>query len=370
MQLSMTAFEERLRAKARRERAPVACIFEITPTCNLRCQFCYVALDPYKGPYLSTAQICRVLDKLAAAEVLWLVLTGGEIFSRRDFPQIYAYAQSKGFLVTLFTNATMVSEKVADLLRANPPHSVEVSIYGADRAHYEETTQIPGSFERFERGVRRLMDAGVRLVMKTPLSQLTEDHIPALIDWCRARGLPFKLDPSMDARHDGGQQPKVFRIAPRGVKRVLAEIDALNGLPPAPPPLPDCAEKPAPGEQLEQLYQCGAGRTSLFVDALGMASHCVIDRDPAFPLLEMDFGDVWARIGDWVTQPLPKGAPCSGCTLRQGCSNCPARSRLANGSPYLKDPYYCDITHVEHGLEPERHPARYTARRSLAACAV
>jgi hypothetical protein len=108
----------------------------------------------------------------------------------------------------------------------------------------------------------------------------------------------------------------------------------------------------------------------VFVDALGMASHCVIDRDPAFPLLDMEFEEVWARIGAWVTQPLPPEAPCSGCTLRKSCSNCPARSRLANGSPYLKDPYYCDITHIEHGLEPERHPARFGARRSLAACAV
>jgi hypothetical protein len=101
----------------------------------------------------------------------------------------------------------------------------------------------------------------------------------------------------------------------------------------------------------------------VFVDALGQASHCVIDRQPSFPILEMPWEQLWAEMGSWVTQPLPADASCSGCSLRGGCSNCPARARLATGSPYLKDQYQCDITHAIHGLPPSRQ-----APRPLAAC--
>ena len=163
MQLSMDRFEEQLGDRARRARHPLSCLFEITPRCNLRCHFCYVALDPYQGPYLDTEQACRVLDVVERAGVLWLTLTGGEIFSRRDFPAIYEHALGKGLLVTLYTNATMVTESVAQMLAERPPFSVEVSIYGADAAHYESTTGIPGSFARFERGIARLQDALVRI---------------------------------------------------------------------------------------------------------------------------------------------------------------------------------------------------------------
>src|SRR5690242_3027563 len=121
MDLMLSAFQERVSRRARRERIPLNCLFELTPTCNLRCRFCYVALDPYKGPYLSTAQICLILDKIAEAGVLWLTLTGGEIFSRRDFAAIYQYARNKGFLVTLYSNATLVSEAIAKLLKEQPP---------------------------------------------------------------------------------------------------------------------------------------------------------------------------------------------------------------------------------------------------------
>jgi len=363
MQLSMDRFEERLGARARRTRQPLSCLFEITPRCNLRCRFCYVALDPYRGPYLDTEQSCRVLDVVERAGVLWLTLTGGEVFSRRDFGAIYAYALSKGFLVTLYTNATMVTESIAQLLADRPPFSVEVSIYGANAAQYEATTQIPGSFTRFERGVERLRTAGVSLLMKCPISTLSADHADALVQWCADRSLPFKADPVIDARHDGGQEPTLYRIEPRRVVQLRDELYRLrHGAPRPAGPLPECSARDDTGGP-EELYTCGAGRIAFFVDALGNASHCVIDREPSFPILTMPWEELWSKMGDWVTQPLPSDASCSGCSLRGGCSNCPARARLATGSPYSKDPYQCDITHAIHGLPPSREPTR-----PLAAC--
>lgn len=121
------------------------------------------------------------------------------------------------------------------------------------------------------------------------------------------------------------------------------------------------------GQGPEELYTCGAGRVVFLVDALGNASHCVIDREPSFPILDMPWDALWSAMGDWVKQPLPTDAPCSGCSLRGECSNCPARARLATGSPFAKDEYQCDITHAIHGLPPARHAAR-PATRPLAAC--
>ena len=386
MEVLMSAFQARISKNARKERRPLTCTFEITPTCNLRCHFCYVALDPYKGPYLTTEQIGHILDTLRDAGVLWLTLTGGEIFSRRDFPEIYRRAKRNGFLVTLFTNATMVNERIAAVLAEDPPFSVEVSIYGADAEHYEGTTGIKGSYARFERGVRLLQETGVPLVLKTPVSKLTEDHVPALREWCTSRGLPFKVDLTLDVRHDGGQEPALYRIEPRKMPSLVDRLNAMDPvaraedvrqavLPEPRPepgtrvgPLPECSDVDA--TRAGELYTCGAGRTGFFIDGLGNASHCVIDREPAFPMLSMPWEEIWGQMGEWVTQPLPAEAPCSGCTMRSSCGNCPARSRLATGSPYAKDTYFCDITHLEHGLEPAPRVPVLAAPRQLGACAV
>jgi radical SAM protein with 4Fe4S-binding SPASM domain len=368
---SKETLSRRLHRDARGKRIPLSCLFELTPTCNLRCHFCYVALDPYAGPYLSTAQVCGILDTLERAGVLWLTLTGGEIFSRRDFPQIYRYAKSKGFLVTLFTNATMMNERLAELFRELPPLTVEVSIYGHNAEIYEKTTQIPGSFSRFERGIGLLVGAGIPVVLKTPISTITQHHLGDIVAYVQARGLKFKIDATIDARHDGGEQPKLYRIAARGIPALIDEMDTINyGAPQRSNsrPLPECSIE-SPDARADELYRCGAGRTGFFIDGLGNASHCVIDREPSFSMLEMQWDEIWARMGDWVTQPLPKDAPCSGCGLRHQCGNCPARSRLATGSPHLKDTYYCDISHELNGLPPLKHPDYRALARPLGSCA-
>jgi radical SAM protein with 4Fe4S-binding SPASM domain len=359
--LGFEAYVERRMATAVRDRRPLSALFELTPTCNLRCHFCYVALDPYKGPYLSTAQVCAIIDKLEAAGLLTLQLTGGEIFSRRDFEQIYRHAHATGMMINLFTNATLVNERIAALLTELPPAFVEVSIYGADAEHYEGVTGIRGSFAKFERGVRLLQEAGVALYLKHPASTLTAEHVPAIRAWCEARHLPHKLSFTIENRHDGGDTPSLYRIQPKRVRELETFHRGPRDLPTA-----ECSITPDDG--IERLYRCGAGRVALFVDGLGNASHCVIDRSPSFSLIELSFEEVWERIGAWIDQPLPADAPCSGCSLRAGCDNCPARARLSTGSPYLKDDYYCDITHAAHGLPPGAAAAMKVAPRPLGAC--
>ncbi len=373
MALTVEEFEWRITARARKERRPLSCLFELTPSCNLRCHFCYVAHEPYRGPYLSTVQVCSILDKIAAAGVLWVTFTGGEIFSRKDFPQIYCYARRIGLVVILYSNATLVDQRIADLLRELPPSSIEVSIYGADAEHYEGVTGIPGSFRRFVRGIDLLRGAGVRLILKAALSTSADGHVAAIRAFAAERGLPLMLDYGIDRTHDpkhaGHDAPALYRIEPRRVKELFGEVDELHGkLGPVHVDHTRGAGR-IDGRGTDDLYQCNAGRTGIFIDGLGNASHCVIDRQPSFPLLDMEWEDVWAQIGEWVTQPLPSDAPCSGCDLRSSCHNCPARSRLATGSPYLKDTYYCDVTHVLHGLDPVEHPDyQAMAARPLGAC--
>ena len=361
-----STYEATARLRAMQSRQPLQCLFELTPTCNLRCHFCYVALEPYAGPYLSTAAVCRVIDVLAEAGVLWLTLTGGEIFSRRDFAEIYRYARGRGMLVTLYTNATMVTEAHARLLAELPPAGIEVSIYGADAEHYDAVTGVPGAFTRFERGMQRLLDAGLRPLMKHTASALTADHIPAVRAWCETRGLRHRFSVDIEARHDGGAQPTLYRIEPKRAADMRAQLNSAAGVR-SEGPLAECGMGLPADETQDRLYRCAAGRTGFFVDALGNASHCVLDRDPAFPLLEMPWDEVWAGIGAWVEQPLPATAPCSGCSLRGGCNNCPAKARLATGSPFEKDPYHCDVTHAAYGLPPA--PYQRPTMRPLAACA-
>jgi len=75
----------------------------------------------------------RLLDELLEMGCLWILYTGGEIFARRDFLDIYTEAKKRGSLVTLFTNGTMITPRIADHLVEYRPFAIEITLYGATR---------------------------------------------------------------------------------------------------------------------------------------------------------------------------------------------------------------------------------------------
>src|SRR5229473_6952125 len=122
---------------------------ELTYGCNLHCVHCYT--DCYNRPdlikqELRYEEVIRVLDQLAMEGCLWVCFTGGEIFMRRDFLDIYAYAKQKGFIITLFTNGTMISTRIAEYLEEYPPFKIDISVHGVTEETYEKVTQVPGSY--------------------------------------------------------------------------------------------------------------------------------------------------------------------------------------------------------------------------------
>jgi len=76
---------------------------------------------------LTLAEHIRLLDELVAAGCLWVLYTGGEIFGRKDFVDIYQAAKSRGFLVTLFTNGTLITPQIADMLAEWRPFAIEIT---------------------------------------------------------------------------------------------------------------------------------------------------------------------------------------------------------------------------------------------------
>ena len=70
---------------------------------------------------LSLEEHVTLLDELVEMGCLWILYTGGEVFARKDFLDIYAEAKKRGFLITIFTNGTMITPKIADYLAEYQP---------------------------------------------------------------------------------------------------------------------------------------------------------------------------------------------------------------------------------------------------------
>ena len=97
---------------------------------------------------------------------LWFLLTGGEPLVRRDFLEIYQYIKRKGLLATVFTNGTLLTPKIADVLAEWRPFAIEITLYGRTQETYERVTGIPGSHARCMRGIELIMERGLPLNLK------------------------------------------------------------------------------------------------------------------------------------------------------------------------------------------------------------
>ena len=155
---SYSALSARISRQARGSRLPTNGTIEITHRCPLACAHCYNNLPVGDREALrrelSTDELRRIIDEIADAGCLWLLFTGGEIFARKDFLEIYTHAEQRGLLVSLFTNGTQVTPAIADYLAIWRPFAIEITLYGRTRETYERLTGVPGSFDRCMRGIR------------------------------------------------------------------------------------------------------------------------------------------------------------------------------------------------------------------------
>ena len=140
-------------------------------------------------------------------------LTGGEIFLRKDFFEIYDHARQLGLIVTLL-NGTTVTERIAERLAADVPYSIEVTLYGRTRETYEKVTGVPGSHEKCYRGVELMLERGLTVKLKTIVMRTNQHELVDMASYAKGHGPEFKYDTMINPNFDGSLMPCNVRLSP------------------------------------------------------------------------------------------------------------------------------------------------------------
>lgn len=322
-------------------RIPIAGTLDLTWRCNLRCTHCYLgSLSDPAGVSREFGEEPwrRVIGEIAEAGCLYLLLSGGEPLLRPDFSRIYRHAKESGFLVTVFTNGTLVGDAEVELFSDLPPETVEISIYGANAETCDAVTGVPGSFDRCMAGIEALATAGVRLTVKTVLLKDNVNDIEAMRQIAEGFGVPFRFDPVVLPRFDGDRSPIHLRIDPEtAVEAELSDPERWDGW---------CRTLERFPEPVffDTLYACGAGDTDFYIDPFGNLKPCLMLPEPAFPLSGGSFDSGWwGAMKAFNERTPPAGFPCNGCDKLMACDFCPSAFRLETGSETLPSAYICRL---------------------------
>ena len=329
-------------------RVPVEASLEVTRRCPLECQHCYNNLPmgdlAARNRELSKQEYEQLLTELAEMGVIWLLFTGGEIFARKDFLEIYTFAKQKGFLITLFTNGILINEKIADYLREYPPFAIEITLYGRTKETYEALTQIPGSYDRCMRGIGLLMERGLPLKLKTVGTRTNAHEVIAMRDFAEQElGVEFKFDSLLNPRIDCSQAPLEVRLSPEEVvaldlhwPKMAFEYRQL---------LDRSISQPAAPSKT--VYVCGGGVKSFAIDPYGHMSICVISHRETYDIRKGSVREGWEQFLLQVRQrERTRPSKCDTCRIRSVCSTCPATGELEAGDPQSPVEYLCEVAHL------------------------
>jgi radical SAM protein with 4Fe4S-binding SPASM domain len=346
---------DRLKSK----RVPLSFDLEITARCNNDCRHCYINLPPgnreARERELSAAEIAGIADQAAQLGALWCLITGGEPLLRPDFPDIYLMLKRKGLLVSVFTNATLVSEAHVALFKKYPPRDIEVSVYGITRDTYERVSRTAGSFDKFMRGLNLLMDTGVSIRLKAIAIQSNFAEQAAIAAFCRAHTKDYyRFDPQLHLRFDGDSgrnaEIRAERLTPDQII-ALEEADeqrmsALQN---------DCdalIREEFTHHGCDHLFQCSAGNGSFNISYDGMFRLCssLWAPEAVYDLRQGTLADAWCdfvpRVRDMRSTRQEFLKTCRACSLVNLCLWCPAHAHLETGELDGPTPYFCAVAHA------------------------
>lgn len=348
--------------KEKPKRIPVNGTFELTVRCNLHCKMCLFRHDDSENEEilqneLSAAQWIDMARQAAEAGTLTLLITGGEPMLRPDFCEIWEGIYKQGFLITLYTNATLVTDQIIETLRKFPPHKIGVTIYGARSETYERVCGSADAFQKALAGMHKLQELPSKMDFRTTI---IKDNLSDLDDMCELIHKEFgshhkliqtrivtqsvrgacadvnqcRLDPEENVRlsfHRGLKIIKDFVGDSYDEKNLVFEqIDHST----------DSTIKPR-----LTLFGCNAGMSDYTISWDGQLLGCQMMGNFAENAIKKGFLRAWKDFPKQVKLP-PVNQKCLSCDSKDICNTCCASRYAETGDLGGCPEYVCRDTKV------------------------
>ena len=354
LQLSGFQLWEKLYARRR----PVAFDLEVTARCNHGCRHCYINLpaadQEARAAELSPEEIGSIAGEAVSMGAVLCLITGGEPLLREDFREIYLALKRLGLLVSVFTNASLITPEHVRLFKKFPPRVLEVSVYGVTPATYEAVTRRPGSFAAFRRGLDLLLGNGVPVRLKAMALRANVHELPDIARFCRARTRDyFRFDPSLHLRFDNdaarNAEIRAQRLSPEEIVSIeRADSERFQAL------KKGCDQfiGPCGPEGCDHLFHCGTGRQSFAVSYRGLFRLCssLWHPDCVYDLRRGNLKEAWDKLAPLVREMRSQDheflQKCRRCPIINLCLWCPAHAHLESGRLDARVEYFCRVAYA------------------------
>ncbi len=343
------------------ERNPTEGTFELTIRCNLHCKMCLFRHDDSENreiiaKELTAAEWIDLGRQAAEAGTFSLLITGGEPLLRPDFCEIWEGIYKQGFIITLYTNATLVTDKVMETLRKYPPHKIGITLYGASPEIYEKVTGSAEAFYKAVDGIRKFKTLPSALDFRTTVIKDNYDDVPnmeALVaEFTDGEGVLTETRMVYPAVRGGCADVQGCRLDAREnielyfrrTKQKLREEICAEGSDPKDRGFRIIQKKEHPlpsGKYRCSLLGCEAGMTSYTVSYDGFLLPCQLLGQFSRDVKKDGFKSAWDCLPFEMRLP-GLCAKCAACEILDYCAACPATRFAESGDMGGSADYLCE----------------------------
>jgi SynChlorMet cassette radical SAM/SPASM protein ScmF len=333
--------------------------FYLTEGCNLRCRHCWIApkyqVDCEATPALDFELFCHIVDQAKPLGLSGVKLTGGEPLIHPRISEILDYLRCQELGLTIESNGVVCTAVLAAKIKTCKNPSVSVSLDGSNAETHEWMRGVEGCFDAAVRGIKNLVDAGIRPQVIMSLMRRNKDQMDGVVRLAESLGagsVKFNIvQPTArgERMHEAGETLTIEELVELGqwVENDLSASTSLKLFYSHP-----VAYRPL--NRMFGLQGDGCGQCGIFgiLGVLGNGSYALCGIGETVP--ELVFGhaihdrleDVWN--GNTVLQELREGLPtrlqgiCGECLMKRVClGNCVAQNFYRSKSLWAPN-WYCE----------------------------
>jgi len=323
--------------------------WELTRSCNLACAHCRASskYGPYPGE-LSTIECFKLIDEIVSFSSPIVIMTGGEPLLRKDIFEIAGYGRSKGLVMVMSPNGTLLSQENINRIISSGIKRISVSLDGPDAASHDNLRQVLGAFKQACAGIQKAKNAGLEFQINSTISKRNIQLLPQIISLAKSLGAKahhiFLLVPTGRAKDMVNDELSVSEY--EETLKFLAEEKNNSSL--------EIKITCAPHFNRILLTEhagtvsslagrgCMGGVSFCFISHVGEVQPCGYLELKCGNIREAGFKKVWFESGvlnnirDWDKY---KGK-CGICEFKVVCGGCRARAYAKYGN-YLGEEPYC-----------------------------
>jgi len=335
--------------------APISILWDLTYTCNMRCQHCLVGDLPLVKE-MDLEEIKKTLTVLKNAGVFRINFSGGEPLLKSDLLNILKKSSELNFGVTLSTNGLLLNRGLLEELKNLDVYCFQISLDGLGQTH-DSIRGVNGAYEKTVDALKEAASMGFYTVMSTTVTKLSLHQIGRLLDLAVSLGVSsFKLNTCMQAGRGAknrnclavtGEEVRLLAIEMAKKRKeyeglIDMQLDALCPWLLCPEPVPPAAR----GINSSNKLGCSAGYTTLVIAPDGETFPCPFLTDFSLGnILERPLAELWHDNSGILGKlrnldPEDLKGKCKGCGyIPEHCAGgCRAAAYVVNGDFYGEDP--------------------------------